>query len=569
MSPKIKNVISLIVSFLVSCMALFFVSSGGFNFIEVKFYEPRVLENINAQIESIQKFYDSYFQRLNDDFSSYVSKKFMASYFDRETDEAEEQQRVYETGVLFEKNPGLEGMRVIENDGIHIHYSTYREDIFKEDNATVSYKNYNTVNDIPFDLLQSGFVWDAERNRLIFSYNFSDSFDVNRGTFVFYISGDDFTRCLVAADIVPLNTRGYLVDEKGIIFNLPGIGRDSLAKFAAEKWQHNIYGVEALASDENITLFVVSKKSASGLSVGWVVPESDFSFTSQEKMLLMVCIFITVFLIVFLIFNIRHDDFVVINSRIRKFQYTLLREYIDRKDTFDWNTMAKEISRRKMEVNDEIKKSLGSRGRRHSKEVDELLDKSWSQVMGALAGNISITQINPVHADEKIAADVAEAEELEMLDAADDVTEAEAVEEIPAAEELEPLEELEEAEPLEEAKPAEAEELEPLEEAEPAEAEELEPLEDAEPAEAEELEPLEEVSEPETTDKAQTALSDSNDSNSSEVEIQETTLEEFLAEENLLNKRDENAEKRKYEAERNFSVESLDFSELDNGSKEE
>ncbi|MDY4902745.1 MAG: hypothetical protein SO116_07740 [Treponema sp.] len=548
MSPKIKNVISLIVSFLVSCMALFFVSSGGFNFIEVKFYEPRVLENINAQIESIQKFYDSYFQRLNDDFSSYVSKKFMASYFDRETDEAEEQQRVYETGVLFEKNPGLEGMRVIENDGIHIHYSTYREDILKEDNATVSYKNYNTVNDIPFDLLQSGFVWDAERNRLIFSYNFSDSFDVNRGTFVFYISGDDFTRCLVAADIVPLNTRGYLVDEKGIIFNLPGIGRDSLAKFAAEKWQHNIYGVEALASDENITLFVVSKKSASGLSVGWVVPESDFSFTSQEKMLLMVCIFITVFLIVFLIFNIRHDDFVVINSRIRKFQYTLLREYIDRKDTFDWNTMAKEISRRKMEVNDEIKKSLGSRGRRHSKEVDELLDKSWSQVMGALAGNISITQINPVHADEKIAADVAEAE---------------AVEEIPAAEELEPLEELEEAEP------AEAEELEPLEEAEPAEAEELEPLEEAEPVEAEELEPLEEVSEPETTDKAQIALSDANDSNSSEVEIQETTLEEFLAEENLLNKRDENAEKRKYEAERNFSVESLDFSELDNGSKEE
>ena len=52
---------------------------------------------------------------------------------------------------LHENIIGLEGIRFIEDDGVHIHYSTYKSDVLTENDSLVSYKNYVYVNIIQLD----------------------------------------------------------------------------------------------------------------------------------------------------------------------------------------------------------------------------------------------------------------------------------------------------------------------------------------------------------------------------------------------------------------------------------
>ena len=77
---------------------------------------------------------------------------------------------------------------------------------------------------------------------------------------------------------------------------------------------------------------------------------------------------------------------VIIRDRIKRFQLALLTEYIDRRDTDDWKKISEDITLRREDVSDEIKKSLGRTGKRHAKEVDTLLDRSWDEIVTTLSG---------------------------------------------------------------------------------------------------------------------------------------------------------------------------------------
>ncbi|MBP5575804.1 MAG: hypothetical protein J6X67_03460 [Treponema sp.] len=215
---------------------------------------------------------------------------------------------------------------------------------------------------------------------------------------------------------------------------------------------------------------------------------------------------------------------VIISSRIRKFELSLFRQYLERKDTADWRALEKEFSLRRQDVNAEIISSLGKRGKKHRKEVNLFLDQSWSELMSAMSGGRRMAEVISSYKDENLEpkpekelysidydhsadkikeaapeekpshADVApqsesegtdEVEELEELDELEEVPEAEAVddaEEIPEAESVEDVEEIPEAEALEEAEEIpEAEALEGAEEIPEAEAvEELEEVLDVE-----------------------------------------------------------------------------------------
>ena len=214
---------------------------------------------------------------------------------------------------------------------------------------------------------------------------------------------------------------------------------------------------------------------------------------------------------------------VLIRRRIRRFQYELLREYINRKDTRDWKTLSKEVAARRMDVNDEIKRSLGRRGKKHSDAVDALLEESWRDIMSAVGGTrrqtVSISQ-----------------EETEAEKAETPVVVQEIPRPVESAEPVEELEEVEEAEPVEE--------LEEVEEAEPVE--ELEEVEEAEPAdEVEELEEAEEIPEAEP------------------MEVIEESFSEYAKKDFPEKEIPKNAEEIRQRVKDSFSVASPNFSSLD------
>lgn len=543
--PKIA--LSMLISVVVFAGCLLFTFAGGFRIIEVQYYTPRVIGNINNRLEKIKSVYGDYFSAMDEQFRKFLSERSVASYIEREPSKENMDERDSLCGLLFQKNSGLDGIRLIENDGIHIHYSTFQEDVLKESVDLITYSNY--TDRIPFTLIEAGdgekttkVYFDNAKNRLLFSYPFYDVYTACRGTMVFYVAGDDFTRFLIGKDIVSLNARGTVLSPAGFVFNIPLTGRNMLIQEIQARWEKRHENIEHLIESDvkKENLFVVSTTNENGIKIGWICSQDEFEFSETEKISLLICLFITIFLIIFLLFNIRHDDMVLIRRRIRKFQYGLLKEYIERKDTSDWKTLSKEIASRRMDVNDEIKRSLGRRGKKHSVEIDVMLEESWQDIMsavGATSGRILVERKADAPAENVV------------------------TEVIPSV----PVEKISKSEPVEE-----VEELEEIEEAEPVEeVEELEEIEEAEPVE--EVEELEEVVEAEPVEESGDGFVDvadfmgEDDSSKEPDVIIEQTYSEYAKEERFPAEREipANADEIRQKSKNSFSVVDLNFSNLD------
>ena len=629
MSSGPKIALSLLISVLIFAGCVFLSIAGGFKLIEVQFYQPRVIANANDRLSSIEKAYGEYSSNLDNEFRKFLSEKSVKTFIERAPEKEAMNERGKLSALLYQKISGLNGMRLIENDGIHIHFSTFGEDTLTETSSLISYKNYTDANKIPFTLLeasdgekQTKIYFDSIKNELVFSYPFYDNYTAYRGTFIFYVLGDDFTQYLIDRELVSLNARGTVCSPNGFVFNLPITGRELLMKEIEQRWSRKIQNVEQLVQSDTKSenIFIITQGN-DRIKIGEIRTQDAFEFSDIEKLLLLICLFITLYLIIFLLFNIRHDDMVIVCRRLRKFQYELLKEYIDRKDSMDWKTLSKEIAHRKNDVNSEIKKSLGRRGKKHSKEVDELLEDLWTDVMSAMGGNVSVVRqvvsSNPIavaSTEKPPAADnieeleeVSDADEVEELEEIPDADEVEELEEIPDADEVEELEEIPDADEVEELEEIpDADEVEELEEIPDAdEVEELEEIPDAD--EVEELEEIPDADEvekiSETVSKAEPELPateeiseekmskfmDSSDTemeevqldefidisedesftsnkkknSDEEVEIIEESYEEFKKSDSPDEEISENAENIKREASRNFSISTLNFDSLD------
>ena len=605
MSSGPKIALSLLISVLIFAGCVFLSIAGGFKLIEVQFYQPRVIANANDRLSSIEKAYGEYSSNLDNEFRKFLSEKSVKTFIERAPEKEAMNERGKLSALLYQKISGLNGMRLIENDGIHIHFSTFGEDTLTETSSLISYKNYTDANKIPFTLLeasdgekQTKIYFDSIKNELVFSYPFYDNYTAYRGTFIFYVLGDDFTQYLIDRELVSLNARGTVCSPNGFVFNLPITGRELLMKEIEQRWSRKIQNVEQLVQSDTKSenIFIITQGN-DRIKIGEIRTQDAFEFSDIEKLLLLICLFITLYLIIFLLFNIRHDDMVIVCRRLRKFQYELLKEYIDRKDSMDWKTLSKEIAHRKNDVNSEIKKSLGRRGKKHSKEVDELLEDLWTDVMSAMGGNVSVVRqvvsSNPIavaSTEKPPAADnieeleeVSDADEVEELEEIPDADEVEELEEIPDADEVEELEEIPDADDVEELEEIpDADEVEELEEIPDAdEVEEIsETVSKAEP----ELPATKEISEEKMSkfmDSSDTEMeevqldefidisedesftSNKKKNSDEEVEIIEESYEEFKKSDSPDEEISENAENIKREASRNFSISTLNFDSLD------
>ncbi|MDY3758482.1 MAG: hypothetical protein SOZ72_03780 [Treponema sp.] len=581
MSSGPKIALSLLISVLIFAGCVFLSIAGGFKLIEVQFYQPRVIANANDRLSSIEKAYGEYSSNLDNEFRKFLSEKSVKTFIERAPEKEAMNERGKLSALLYQKISGLNGMRLIENDGIHIHFSTFGEDTLTETSSLISYKNYTDANKIPFTLLeasdgekQTKIYFDSIKNELVFSYPFYDNYTAYRGTFIFYVLGDDFTQYLIDRELVSLNARGTVCSPNGFVFNLPITGRELLMKEIEQRWSRKIQNVEQLVQSDTKSenIFIITQGN-DRIKIGEIRTQDAFEFSDIEKLLLLICLFITLYLIIFLLFNIRHDDMVIVCRRLRKFQYELLKEYIDRKDSMDWKTLSKEIAHRKNDVNSEIKKSLGRRGKKHSKEVDELLEDLWTDVMSAMGGNVSVVRqvvsSNPiaVASTKKTAAadnieeleEVSDADEVEELEEIPDADEVEELEEIPDADEVEELEEIPDADEVEEISETVSKTEPELPATEEISEEKMSKFMNSSDTKMEEvqLDEFIDISEDESFTSNKKKNSDE------EVEIIEESYEEFKKSDSPDEEISENAENIKREASRNFSISTLNFDSLD------
>ena len=408
-------------------------------------------------------------------------------------------------------------------------------------------------------------VFDGNEQRIIISYPYY--YDDRSYSVIFYVNPIDFINKLVEQHIISINEQLALISSKdgtagGFVFGMPKVGQNLLANEILRRWRMRSYGPDEIAStskinvtgitaDENngqisqeqqkfISWNLISSRNAKFIEIGGLYSMDMLAMPPYIRILLLICSFLTICLIVVILFNIRKDDDIEILSRIKKVQIGLLNEYFE--NNVERSKVAALIENQRDELTARIKKSLGRRGRKYGEDLTIILNQSWQDIINILAGadavrmkglstgdmteirrmfeevvshstlrvqavtqfpsrqppknkkelnteNVSIPLAREMpELQQKLENEVEEIEPVEELEDAEEISEADPVEELEDAEEIseaEPVEELEDAEEISEAEPVEElEDVEEISEAEPVEeSEDAEEIPEAEPVE--------------------------------------------------------------------------------------
>ena len=551
-----KSAVSLLISVLIFAAFAVAAFAGLFSVIETHFYQNAVISGIEKQLNTISTSLTEYSNDQASKFSLFAELSSVKNSTLPSQTDFDIKTRTDSAGKLLSETSGLLGIRVIDSNGRKIHYSTFSSDILRQKTTLLNYTNYNLLTELNYDDIACSenekvrIIFDGTQDRIIYSFPFYDSYDLYRGSVVFYEAASDFNRYLVAKNIITISDRSKLVAtvftdsmraSRGFIFGLPAISSDLIVDEITKLWEQGTYTTQSILQSDDYDWLVISDASSEIGIVSLVFKSDILVFSQGVKILLLVCVFITLYLVVLLILNIKQDDLTVIRSRIKKFQFSLVNEYLSTQEKINWEQVLQNLSYRKSEVNKDIKKSLGHRGKKNEELVNSLLDKSWTEIQNTISKKIpaketqsigintqeirkmleeilSTTRVNAVLASDTVSDvknktakpkpvakvpsdDVEDLEEVEELDEVEDLEEVGATDAVEELDEVEDLEELDEVEDLEEVGDADAveelDEVEDLEEVGDAdEVEELDEVEDLEEVgDAEEVEELDEVEE--------------------------------------------------------------------------
>ena len=537
-----------------------------FKELETKFYtQSKIEENtrlLNKLSESCDVYISEILNQIENGENAWVKSPAVRSYYVQNPSENLVNERRQLTETLFSKIPALDGIRILDKNGRNVHYSSFDDtDVLKQTGITKVYKNYPDVqkdaDEIEFDTLEKVFaqdksqlLFDESRNRLIISMPYYWMDDVYSGQCLFYFNMISIQKALTRRDVLAIGENLTLFSDDnfkgGFVLNLPAGEKKTFREPVLKYWKKitknnkNAQTPEKLLEMEDGSFWLVlSSANDSGIRVSGLYTSDTFELSKEIILLIYVSIFITILLLVFLIFSFKRDPLLVLKKRIKKIQYGIIKECIDSEDKLEWGQVAKKLKSRRNDFTLEILKSLKVNSKKKKKELEVFLDQNWTEIFSifddkataqttkesstsaelteasleeirrVLEEVLQNTKVN-VASVESIALPV-KTKESDVVDDVEDIEEIEDAEEV-----LDDVEEIEEAEEVIE----DAEEIEDVEEV----VDDAEEIEDAEEVvdDAEEIEEAEEVLEDaEEIDDVEEVLDDAE-----EIEDAEEVLED-------------------------------------------
>ncbi len=517
-----------------------------FKELETKFYtQSKIEENtrlLNKLSESCDVYISEILNQIENGENAWVKSPAVRSYYVQNPSENLVNERRQLTETLFSKIPALDGIRILDKNGRNVHYSSFDDtDVLKQTGITKVYKNYPDVqkdaDEIEFDTLEKVFaqdksqlLFDESRNRLIISMPYYWMDDVYSGQCLFYFNMISIQKALTRRDVLAIGENLTLFSDDnfkgGFVLNLPAGEKKTFREPVLKYWKKitknnkNAQTPEKLLEMEDGSFWLVlSSANDSGIRVSGLYTSDTFELSKEIILLIYVSIFITILLLVFLIFSFKRDPLLVLKKRIKKIQYGIIKECIDSEDKLEWGQVAKKLKSRRNDFTLEILKSLKVNSKKKKKELEDFLNQNWTEIFSifddkaaaqttkesstsaelteasleeirrVLEEVLQNTKVN-VASVESIALPV-KTKESDVVDDVEDIEEIEEAEEVlEDAEEIDDVEEIEDAEEVVD----DAEEIEEVEDAEEV-LEDVEEIEDAEEVieDAEEIEDVEEV----------------------------------------------------------------------------
>jgi hypothetical protein len=590
MRQRLKISLSLLISLILCGGFAVFSFTRLFNIVETTFFQRRIVEQREAQLERIAEKVADYHNRNIDYFEPLTEAQYTWNTFRPSNQLAREDIGDLELAVggLLDLHPQIQMIRFLGADGESIHYSTRSEDIDSSDRQRRKYLDYDSLEESVAAsefLVPAGsppkVVIDGSQQRFIYSLPVEQNGEY-RGVALFYVYSRDLLEYLLRSLTLDLGDL-TLIGQRGIVFHSPQRNPLSVQSKLIEIWDSGAFRREVYqesvtfevsssgqqqqgAADElggeqtevkplrieQYNLLSLNTSEYGVLSL--LIPYSVFQLQPIMKGVVLAAIFLTVFLILYLLFNLRQDPVLVLSQRIKRLQLDILREFVEGRERIDWSQWQKKLEVNRGELKSRIKRGLGRIPSPKERELDQMIDQSWDEIISLIETRVGGAQpqapdirhieellqralegaqltvrapvsgptavparkggivVEEIGVDEVVepgevipTEEAEELEEAEAVEEAEELAEAEEVaEELAEAEELEEAEAVEEAEELAEAEEV-AEELAEAEELEEAEAvEEAGELEEAEAVEeAEELEEAEAVEEAEELAEAE------------------------------------------------------------------
>ena len=534
MSTIIKPLLALLISILLFAGFTYLADTELLEYVQTRFYNPSILKSYSKDNIIDAEITEKHIDDLQERFAVMLTDSSVRSSFlyNQSADDIFERSRLF--GILMETTGGLQSVRFVDSNGIRIHFSTLPGDIISQSRSSTAYRNYNedtialpyeTVN-IPSDGKMK-FTMDDQTERIVFSYPFFDSMDVYRGTALFTISVRALANKLVEEGRLKFNEDVSVTSvPAGILLGSPVSSKKDILEKTSAIWSAGLLERVIIdAEDSEAKFSLISLKTGKDLFFGRLVNDKLFSIPESMQLLFKLAAFITIFLSLYFLLNMKPNAVMLVQTRIKRLRDSLFEHLYINKTVQERAKWILELEQRRNEIRTELKRNL-KLNPRHEKNIDGLINKSWDELLSVLKSGsiqfipIDTPAINPastgIAAQETASPEEAEEiQEVEAIEEAEEITEAEALDEVEEITEAEPIEEAEEifdAEAIEEAEEiTEAETIEEAEEITEAETiEEAEEIFDAETIEeaeeifdAEPIEEAEEITEAEPIEEAE------------------------------------------------------------------
>ena len=378
-----------------------------FKELETKFYtQSKIEENtrlLNKLSESCDVYISEILNQIENGENAWIKSPAVRSYYVQNPSENLVNERRQLTETLFSKIPALDGIRILDKNGRNVHYSSFDDtDVLKQTGITKVYKNYPDVqkdaDEIEFDTLEKVFaqdksqlLFDESRNRLIISMPYYWTDDVYSGQCLFYFNMISIQKALTRRDVLAIGENLTLFSDDnfkgGFVLNLPAGEKKTFREPVLKYWKKitknnkNAQTPEKLLEMEDGSFWLVlSSANDSGIRVSGLYTSDTFELSKEIILLIYVSIFITILLLVFLIFSFKRDPLLVLKKRIKKIQYGIIKECIDSEDKLEWGQVAKKLKSRRNDFTLEILKSLKVNSKKKKKELEVFLDQNWTEI---------------------------------------------------------------------------------------------------------------------------------------------------------------------------------------------
>ena len=391
----IYKILTALASSLLLISALgYFAFTGAFAEIETQYFSQRVIEGQkDHQAENsriVKKYHDSNIERI----TNILNLDYLKNVYDPSQARKDIVDRTNLFGRLSDELGGFQYIRIIDSNQLNILYSTHEEDIKQRDTDRILFKLWKDSNDFaaPIRYMESKdsepyYVYDPQNHRILYSFPAVDQYALFKGTVVMEFSISGLQDYLYRQGGISDVNRVQIQDLDVLIYNLTidqfELLKPNIARFRSLAGKSDF--IQKVADGEGSDYYLVQIADESGSISIAVIPGQSLVLNNEYRALLLLSIFITLFLIVFLLLNIKQNQELILKKKIKKFQMTFLRDLLEAEDELNWERYEVELKSRKDEVRREILKSLSDKFKKNKQdEIDALLDKSWDEIIRVL-----------------------------------------------------------------------------------------------------------------------------------------------------------------------------------------